>query len=318
MNDVLTTKYWEATTSNAVRCNLCPHRCNIPDNKYGICGTRYNRAGTLITTGYGIVSSIALDPIEKKPLYMYRPGSMILSIGGFGCNLRCPFCQNHEISMPNNTKEIVQKEIVCKESQTKGNVQNACVHHGNIPEHTKFHSPKALTALARQTVIDGNIGVAYTFNEPLINYEYLYDCAVDVHDAGLSNIIVTNGYVNDEPLSELLPLIDAMNIDLKGFTEDFYNKLGGTLEPVKQSISKSNKYCHVEITTLVIPGENENDIEELAKWIASIDPAIPLHLTRFFPRYEYIDKTPTSSKTIYRSRDVALKYLHTVFTGNMR
>jgi len=178
-------------------------------------------------------------------------------------------------------------------------------------------SPDEVAALALQTVPNGNIGVAYTYNEPLIGYEYLYDCARLVHGAGLYNVIVTNGYINKEPLENLLPLIDAMNIDLKGFTNDFYKKVGGSLEAVKETIALSCVNCHVEVTTLIIPDENEDDIEGLAKWLSSIDPDIPLHLSRFFPRYRYSDREPTPRETIYKLRETAKIYLKNVFAGNI-
>jgi len=256
---------------------------------------RENLSGALIASGYGEVSSVALDPIEKKPLYLFRPGKRVLSIGGFGCNLRCLFCQNYEISMVyTQGREGRQK-----------------------PGRERINTPEYIAALAVQTVPDGNIGVAYTYNEPLIGYEFLYDCAVLVRDAGLCNVVVTNGYINPEPLETLLPLIDAMNIDLKGFTGDFYKNVGGNLETVKESIVLSNKRCHVEVTTLIIPGENENDITELAKWLSSVDPEIPLHLSRFFPRYHYNDRTPTPRDTVLKLCETAKKYLKNVFAGNI-
>jgi len=277
--------FWEAEERGYARCGLCPHRCSIAENSTGLCGVRENNGGELMAVGYGVVSSVALDPIEKKPLYMFHPGKRILSIGGFGCNLRCPFCQNYKISMANSKEPV--------------------------------YSPDEITALAQRTVPEGNIGVAYTYNEPLIGYEFVTDCAGLIHSAGLSNILVTNGYINKKPLEALLPLVDAMNIDLKGFNEGFYKKLGGMLETVKETIALSYRHCHVEITTLVIPDENENDIEEAAKWISSIDPDIPYHLSRFFPRYRYSDRKPTPPDTMYRLRTTAEKYLRNVFIGNM-
>jgi len=246
----------------------------------------------LVSTGYGQVSSIELDPIEKKPLYMFHPGKHILSIGGFGCNLRCRFCQNFEISVITATQ---------LEAGDRG----------------RRMTPEEVAAYATATIGQGNIGVAYTYNEPLIGYEFVYDCAILVRSAGLRNVLVTNGYINSEPLLSILPLIDAMNIDLKGFSDDFYKSVGGKLEPVKEAIELSSKFCHVEVTTLVVPNENEKDIESIAKWLASVDPGIPLHLTRFFPRYLYSDKEPTPPGSVYKLRDVAGRYLDNVFTGNI-
>ena len=292
-----TAMYWSGAEKGSVRCELCPHRCIIAEHATGICGVRGNRGGALIASGYGQVSSTALDPIEKKPLYMFHPGRYILSIGGYGCNLRCPFCQNYEISLE------------------YGSVRQG--GKGSLDSPDADITPEDIAVLAAKTVPKGNIGVAYTYNEPLINYEFLYDCAELVHDAGLLNVVVTNGYINEEPLRGLLPLIDAMNIDLKGFTNGFYERVGGSLDAVKRTITESYAHCHIEITTLVIPGENENDIAELSKWLASIGADIPLHLTRFFPRYKLADRQPTSRETIYRLRDTAKKYLYNVFTGNM-
>jgi len=284
-------KYWIAVENGGARCSLCPHRCLIAENSSGICGVRTNIRGELTAASYGAVSSMALDPIEKKPLYMFHPGKRVLSIGGFGCNLRCRFCQNHEIST-----------VRC---------DAAPVPLANCM------APQDVAAIAVQTVPDGNIGVAYTYNEPLIGYEFLYDCALLVRKEGLRNIIVTNGYINKEPLEALLPLIDAMNIDLKGFTESFYKKVGGTLEPVKEAIRLAAGRCHVEVTTLVIPGENEEDIEPIAQWLSSLDPCIPLHLSRFFPRHKYSDRAPTPRETIIRLSEIAKRYLKNVFAGNM-
>lgn len=295
--------YWTAVckqgeSSTQTQCLLCPHNCLITEKKSGLCGVRENVGGKLVASGYGIVSSIALDPIEKKPLYMFHPGSNILSIGGFGCNFKCQFCQNHEISMP----EQGGRPLVS---------QNASRGPGS-----ELH-PDDIARLAVQHVPDKNIGVAYTYNEPLINYEFLFDCAKLVRAAGLKNILVTNGYINKEPLEKLLPHIDAMNIDVKGFTEQFYNKLCGTLNEVKKTVVAARPFCHVEVTTLVIPGENEDDIEDIAKWLAAIDPNIPLHLSRFFPRYNYKNKDQTPQETVTRLRDKALKHLNNVFCGNM-
>ena len=281
--------FWSADEDNTVRCGLCPHRCRVPENAAGLCRVRENRSGSLIAAGYGQISSVALDPIEKKPLYMFHPGKKVLSIGGFGCNLHCPFCQNYEISS----------------------------EYDDIRPGARRLSAQDVAGLAARTVDDGNIGAAFTYNEPLIGYEFVYDCAKLIKEAGLLNVLVTNGYINKEPLEALAPLIDAMNIDLKGYTDRMYDSLGGSLEEVKRTIAASVSFCHVEVTTLVIPGENEEDVEELSKWLASIDPGIPLHLTRFFPRYRMVDRPATQRETILRLRDTAQKHLKNVFAGNM-
>ncbi|MCL1828016.1 MAG: AmmeMemoRadiSam system radical SAM enzyme [Oscillospiraceae bacterium] len=279
--------YWSALQDGDIRCELCPRGCLIPPGKPGFCGVRENAGGSLVCAGYGLVSAVALDPIEKKPLSLFMPGKRVLSFGGYGCNLSCPFCQNHEISA---------------DFDTRG---------------SRRLMPQDVVRLAKQTVSEGNVGAAYTYNEPTVGFEFVYDCAALIREAGLNNIMVTNGYIKKEPLKELLPLIDAVNVDLKAFKEDFYNKIGGDLETVKQTIAACRKGCHIEVTTLIIPGENEDDIAELAAWLSSVDPEIPLHLSRFFPRHKYSAAQPTPRETIYRSAEVAGRYLKHVFTGNM-
>ncbi len=270
-------------------CELCFHRCALDEGQTGACRARGNRGGEIVPLGYGKVVSLALDPIEKKPLRRFHSGSMILSLGGFGCNLRCPFCQNHEISMAG------EGELRCEEV-----------------------SPAALAALAEELRPRGNIGAAYTYNEPLVDYEYVRDCAGTVRARGMVNVLVTNGTIEEAPWRALLPLIDAVNIDLKGFTEAWYRRLGGDLETVKRSIAAAAEYCHVEVTTLIVPGENdsEDEIRALSCWLAGIGADIPLHLSRFFPRYRMIDRPPTDPKKIYRLTDIAREKLDYVYTGN--
>ena len=270
-------------------CELCFHHCALDDGQPGLCRARACQDGKIVSLNYGKLTSLALDPIEKKPLRRFHPGSLILSVGSFGCNLRCPFCQNHEISMAGDS---------------------------GIP--TVEVSPEQLAAKAAEFVPHGNIGVAYTYNEPLIGYEYVQDCASLVHEQGMVNVLVTNGSVEEEPWRALLPLIDAVNIDLKGFTPSWYRKLGGDLETVKRSIALAAERCHVEVTTLLIPGENdsEEEIRELARWLASISPEIPLHLSRFFPRYQMTDRPPTPVEQVYRLTETAQRYLSYVYTGN--
>ena len=288
MNEAM---FWHEAENGLVKCVLCPHSCKIPEGSAGLCGVRRNFDGKLYAESYGKVSTVALDPIEKKPLYLFHPGKRVLSIGGFGCNLRCPFCQNSDISL----------------------------EYATAWQDAETLMPKDIAALAVETIPRGNIGVAYTYNEPLIGYEFVRDCARLVREAGVCNVLVTNGYINREPLEALLPLMDAMNIDLKGFTQGFYKKLGGDLEAVKGTIALACQHCHVEITTLVIPGENdsEEEIAALAKWIASLDPEIPLHLTRFFPRFKFAGRAATPREMIFRLSEVAGRYLKNVFAGNM-
>lgn len=270
-------------------CQLCFHHCDLSEGQTGLCRARACRDGVIVPLNYGKLTSLALDPIEKKPLRRFHPGSMVLSVGSFGCNLRCPFCQNFEISM-SREGEIERLEV----------------------------SPEALADKALELRPYGNIGVAYTYNEPLVGYEYVRDCAALVHERGMVNVLVSNGTIEEAPWRELLPLLDAANIDLKGFTPEWYRKLGGDLETVKRSISLAAERCHVEVTTLLVPGENdsEGEIRSLARWLESVDRNIPLHLSRFFPWYQMTDRPPTPVERVYHLADVAREYLSFVYTGN--
>lgn len=270
-------------------CQVCIHHCSLEPGRTGLCRARKNENGQIICGNYGQVTSLALDPIEKKPLQMYRPGSLVLSVGSFGCNLRCSFCQNHEISMAG-------------------------------PEETgaAYISPEALAQKAQEYRPIGNIGAAFTYNEPLVGWEYVRDSARLIKGMGMENVVVTNGTVSLEVLEELLPFIDAMNIDLKAFREETYRKLGGDLETVKAFITRAAAGCHVELTTLIVPGMNDGteEMEEEARWIASLGKDIPLHVTRFFPRYHMTDRDATEVGQVYRLADTARKYLEHVFVGN--
>lgn len=272
-----------------MKCKLCPHGCNLSQGQTGLCRARKNIDGKIVPLNYGQVTSMALDPIEKKPFNRFEPGKQILSLGSFGCNLKCSFCQNHEIAMA-----------------SKGDIR------------TKYLSPQDLVDLALSLKDRGNIGIAYTYNEPLIGYEYIKDSSILARKKGLKNVLVTNGFFCKEPMEELLPYIDGLNIDLKGFSEDFYNKIGGSLEPVKDFILLASKYSHIEITTLVIPGENdsEDEISQLSEFIASIDPKIPLHISRFFPNYKMLDKRPTSLEWVYHLAKITIDNLQYVYEGN--
>lgn len=269
-------------------CPVCMHHCALREGQTGICRARKMTDGRIISLNYGRITAMALDPVEKKPLNRFFPGSNILSVGSFGCNLRCPFCQNHEISM----------------------------HGEEIPAEQM--SPEALVELAVSLAVKGNIGVAYTYNEPLIGYEYVRDTARLVRRAGMKNVVVTNGCIDPDILEELLPDLDALNIDLKGFTDRYYQKLGGDLETVKRFIRRAQSSCHIELTTLIVPGENdtEDEMEHLASWVRSVNPSIPLHVTRFFPRYRMSDFPATSVQTVYMLADTARKQLDYVYTGN--
>ena len=272
------------------QCTICPHACTPDEGRTGLCRARGNVDGEIQDLNYGQLTSAALDPIEKKPLARFMPGSYILSVGSYGCNLRCGWCQNNEISM--------------------------C---GAGDRETTFCPPEQLTETAKSLVPRGNIGVAYTYNEPLIGYEYVLDSAELVRDAGLKNVIVTNGYITEEPLRALLPFVDAMNIDLKTFSDARYREIGGDLETVKRSIELANDACHVEVTALIVPGwnESEDEMEKLSMWLASVNPDIPLHVTRFFPRYLMQDTHPTNIKALLHLADVAKRRLTYVYEGNI-
>ncbi|NLM72455.1 MAG: AmmeMemoRadiSam system radical SAM enzyme [Clostridiaceae bacterium] len=281
-------RYYEKLKDDTVHCLLCPHDCHIKNGQRGICGVRKNTDGDLYAESYGLISSLALDPVEKKPLYHFYPGSRILSVGSYGCNFRCSFCQNYSISM-----------------EKPGTV---------------YVTPEELADKALELKKANNIGLAFTYNEPLINFEYVMDCCKLSKEKGLKNALITNGYIQQEPLKELLPYIDAMNIDLKSFSQEFYQKMcGGKVEFVKKTIETASQACHVEITTLIIPGlnDNEKEIEDLAQWLADISPEIPLHLTRFFPRYKMTDKEPTPVKTLEKLFNTARKHLKHVHLGNV-
>ena len=272
----------------SVTCVLCFHRCRLDEGQTGACRARANRNGTVVSLNYGRLTALALDPIEKKPLRRFHPGSLILSAGSFGCNLHCPFCQNAGIAA------------------------------AGTEAFTRDFTPGQLVQEALRLRDKGSIGVAYTYNEPLVGYEYVRDCAELVHQAGLVNVLVTNGTIAEKPWRELLPLLDAVNIDLKGFTQSWYRRLGGDLETVRRSITLAAERCHVEVTTLVVPGENdsEEEMRALSVWLASVSPDIPLHVSRFFPRHRMADRPATPVDTVCRLADLAREQLRYVYTGN--
>jgi len=281
-------QYYTKLDNGVIHCQLCPHNCHIKPDKKGICGVRANSGGELYAESYGQLSSLALDPIEKKPLYRFQSGSMILSAGSYGCNFSCSYCQNYGISMEK-------------------------------PE-TAFISPENLVYKAFCLKESGNIGLAYTYNEPFISYEYVLDCCKLIRDRGMKNVLVTNGYVQEAPLLEMLPFIDAMNIDLKSISHEFYRNIcNGNVDHVNRTIEIASKVCHVEITCLVIPGLNdsEEEIDNMAMWLSSLSPEIPLHLTRFFPRYKMLDKPVTPRFVLENLVSVAKKHLRHVYMGNI-
>jgi len=276
-------------TGDKIECRLCPHFCKLAAGKTGICGARKNSGETVELLTYGVISGYALDPIEKKPLYHFYPGTNILSIGSYGCNMRCDFCQNYNISqriLAGFTNKIEPEKIISN----------------------------ALSALH-------NIGIAFTYNEPVIWFEFIRDVAHKAKKNGLRTVMVSNGYVNKEPLDEIISFTDAFNIDLKAFNNDFYRKLtGADIEPVKNSlkqIARSGK--HLEITTLIIPGQNDDEKEMImeTEWIAGeLGKDIPFHLSRYFPMFRREDPA-TPHDVLMRLFNAASKNLNYVYVGNM-
>ena len=282
--------YFEKQDKNKVKCYLCPHNCAINDGKYGICKVRKNSGGTLYSEIYNKISSLHFDPVEKKPLYHFYPGMGILSIGSVGCNMSCKFCQNYEISQATTV---------------------------DFP-YFKTYTPEEAVAMTRDR--KDNIGIAFTYNEPVIWFEYILDVSRLAKEEGLKTIWVTNGFINKEPLLEILPFTDAFNVDFKAFNNHFYKKLtGAKLEPVKQTlkiIRESGK--HLELTNLVIPGYNDDEDEfaEMCLWIAeNLGRATVLHISRYFPVYQMtVESTP--EETLLLFYQIAREYLDYVYLGN--
>ena len=278
------------TEEHAVeKCNVCMYNCSLSEGQTGFCGVRRMHDGVISPDNYGYITALALDPIEKKPLKNFHPGSYILSIGSYGCNLHCPFCQNHDISQIHSAQEAFARKT----------------------------TPEELCELVRKS--DDSIGLAYTYNEPLVGYEFVRDCAKLIRNIGKYNVLVSNGEASIAVLNEILPWMDAMNIDLKGFRDEIYKAYGGDLAMVMEFIKKSALSCHVEVTSLIVPGMNdsETDMEEEARWLASVDPDISLHITRYFPQYKMQDRGPTSIPHMKNLARIASKYLNHVYLGNI-
>lgn len=272
-----------------VICNICTRNCLLEEGQTGFCKGRIVKEGKVISKNYGVITSLSLDNVEKKPLHNYMPGKKVLSVGSFGCNFTCPFCQNYQI---------------------------ACSDGSNIEKI--YLAPEELVKRAEELIVKDNIGIAYTYNEPLIGYEYVIDCSKLAHEKNMKNILVTNGSINKNIFKEVIEHIDAVNIDLKGFNEDFYRSIGGDLNTVLENIKIASENCHVEITTLVIPRlrNNEDEIRRIAKFIKKIDSKIPLHISRFFPAYKMYDESPTNVDTVYNYVDIVREYLEYVYPGN--
>ncbi|MBU3113730.1 AmmeMemoRadiSam system radical SAM enzyme [Clostridium lacusfryxellense] len=271
-----------------ISCKLCPHNCLIKEGSHGKCNVRVNRLGVLYSLNYAEITSMAQDPIEKKPLYHFKPGSKILSVGSFGCNFSCDFCQNYSISQGRASSEYI--------------------------------SPEKLVEICQG--LEGNIGVAFTYNEPSIWYEYVYKTSrlLKENIKDIKIVLVTNGYIQVEPLKMILPYVDAMNIDLKSFNNKYYKDIcGGSISPVLDTIKISSKQSHVEVTTLIVNGENDSsdEIQKIAEFIASVDKNIPLHLSRYFPSYK-MDNPATEIDVMIKDKDIAKKYINYVYIGNVQ
>ena len=278
-------------------CDVCFRHCDLAEGKIGFCGGRIAKNGRVEAYNYGRITSLALDPIEKKPLARFCPGSRVLSVGSFGCNLRCPFCQNHEISWSKEAWRYAEK--------------------------AETISPEALVDIALQLRSRGNIGIAFTYNEPLIGYEFVRDTAKCAKEQGLKNVMVTNGTAELAILEEIKPYIDAMNIDLKGFTDRYYRQvLGGDRQQVMAFIEEATRTCHVELTTLIVPGENdsEEEMRALSQWVSGLKnpdgQGVPLHISRFFPRFHMQDRRATDVAKVYHLAEIAREKLDYVYTGN--
>ena len=277
------------------RCHVCFRHCDLTEGRIGACGARIGMGDRVAPANYGRITSIALDPIEKKPLNRFFPGSRILSVGSYGCNLRCPFCQNSEISWGEEAKEFA--------------------------DTAELITPDELVSIAEKYKKNGNIGIAFTYNEPLIAYEFVRDTAKLAREKGLKNVIVSNGTAEVSVLDEIRPYIDAMNIDLKCFDPDTYRDvLGGDLKMTMDFIESAVKSAHVELTCLIVPGISDSPdmMREMTGWIASLEGGrnIPLHVSRFFPRFHMQDSMPTPVSTVYGLADIAREKLNYVYTGN--
>jgi pyruvate formate lyase activating enzyme len=279
---------WERAGDSKVKCNLCARRCKIPNWKRGFCRVRENREGKLYTLNYGAASSVASDPIEKKPLFHFHPGTSVFSLGTVSCNFRCQHCQNFTISQTTDTEYL-----------------------------TTYEPERAVEDAIRQ----GCRGIAWTYNEPTIWFEYTYDSAKLAKEKGLYTVYVTNGYFTHEMLDKISPYLDAANIDVKGFTEVFYKNVSkAELSPVLKSVERAvSKGMHIEITYLVIPTKNdsEDEIRDFVDWIARLDKNIPVHFTRFHPDYKMLDLYPTPIETLEKARKIALEKIRYAYVGNV-
>lgn len=279
--------------SRGATCDVCWRHCVVPEGGTGFCRARTSQDGDVVAGNYGRLTSVAIDPVEKKPLAEWHPRARVLSVGSYGCNMRCPFCQNFEISQEGEKgvpwREVLPQELV----------------------------DLALECAERDPSV---IGIAHTYNEPLVGWEYVHDCSVLAHKAGLANVLVSNGCASAHVIDTLAPLVDAANIDLKCFSAEGYCELGGSFDDVRHTIEAlgTSSTCHLEVTTLVVPGVSDSEaaMRQEAAWLVSVDEKIVLHVTRFFPRWHMANAQPTPVATVMRMADVAREYLSRVHVGN--
>jgi len=277
--------YYKKLDNERVQCLLCPHNCIINEGSVGICGIRRNKNGILYAESYGKVSAVAIDPIEKKPLYHFYPGSGVLSFGTLGCNFKCPYCQNWHISQ-------------------------------NVNYPTEFLTPEEAIEIAIKNKT--NL-ISYTYSEPLIWYEWVLETSKLAKKKDFKNILVTNGYINLDPLKEIVKYTDAANIDVKAFNQDFYTKLcKAKLEPVLKNVEYLFDKIHIELTMLIIPGWNDklDEIEKFCKWVGSLSKDIPVHFSRYFPQYKF-DEPPTEIETLKKAYEIGKSFLNYVYLGNV-
>jgi pyruvate formate lyase activating enzyme len=291
-DSVVPTRYWHVLDDGRVQCDVCPRACKLQEGQRGLCFVRANKDGKVVLASYGRSSGFCVDPIEKKPLNHFLPGTPVLSFGTAGCNLACKFCQNWDISK--------SREIDTLADQA---------------------SPETLARVAREL---GCRSVAFTYNDPVIFLEYAVDVAQACHAVGIRTVAVTAGYICEEPRVEFFRSIDAANVDLKAFTDRFYWKLcGGHLQPVLDTLVYLKKETDVwfELTTLLIPGENDSEaeLEEMTRWVVEhLGPDVPMHFTAFHPDWKMLDKPPTPVETLSQARRIALKNgVRYAYTGNV-
>ena len=309
-------RYYETLADGKVLCTLCPHDCRIPEGARGACGVRYNHRGRLYTLVYDKVAAREVNPIEKKPLFHFYPGSYAYSIATVGCNLRCSFCQNWYLSQW--PKDHLPKHL---------NRSNEEVPEQICPQLEAFErvvtgepiTPQAIVQAAKQT---GCLSISYTFTEPTIFYELAYDTAVLAHEQGLKNNFVSNGFISEAPLRELATVLDAANIDLKFFREQTYRRVSrARLQPILDAVGLYHELgVWLEVTTLIIPGLNDSEAElrQIAEFIYNIDAAIPWHVSQYYPAYKMLDRTPTPVETLRRAREIGFEIgLRYVYEGNV-